>query len=156
MTYLGIAGIALASLMHGAFTMEDDGQAISVFESGKPVLVYRYEPGELPRLVSERYSRACYLHPLYGLDGEIMTQDFPLDHFHHRGVFWSWPDSTLGDRRIDVWALDGARHVHGEWVRREANADRAEIAVVNHWIFDDAPDTPIIREEVTILVHPAR
>ncbi len=156
MTYLGIAGIALATLLQGAFTMEDDGEAINVFESGKPVLAYRYEPGERPRFVSERYTRACYIHPLYGLDGEIMTQDFPLDHFHHRGVFWSWPDSTLGDRKMDVWALDGARHVHGEWVRREADAERAEIAVVNHWVFDDAPDKPVIREEVTILAHPAR
>lgn len=156
MTYLGIAGIALAAMFQGAFTLEDDGQALTVLEADKPVLVYLYQPGELPRLVRERYKRACYIHPLYGLDGEEMTQDFPIDHFHHRGVFWSWPDSTLGERKINVWALDGARHVHAEFISREADDERAEIAVVNHWVFDDAPDTPVVREEVRIVVSPAR
>ncbi len=154
MMYLGLAGIMMASLVQGVFTIEDDGAALTILDNEAPVLTYRYQPGELPRLVPERFSRACYIHPLYGLDGEVLTQDFPLDHLHHRGVFWTWPDSTIGDREINVWALTDARHVHDEWVEKTVEDDRVAIAVVNNWVFDDDPDTPIIREEVRFVVHP--
>jgi len=155
MVVASIAGIMMLSMFQGVFTMDDDGQVLNVFEDGKPVLCYRYMPGELPKLVQERYRRACYIHPLYGLDGEVMTQDFPFDHRHHRGVFWGWPDSTIGDRKADVWALDGIRQVHSEWVEKKVDDDRVVIAVVNNWIFDDAPEKPIIREDVRVVVHPA-
>ncbi len=153
MMYLGFAGLLLASMVQGAFTIEDDGTALTIMEGENPVLTYRYEPGELPRLVPERYRRACYIHPLYGLDGEVMTQDFPLDHLHHRGVFWTWPDSTIGERELKVWALDGARHVT-ESVEQTVEDNQVVVSAVNNWVFDDDPETPIIREEVRFTVHP--
>ena len=155
MMYTSIAGIILISMIQGAFTMEDDGQALNIAEDGKPVLCYRYEPGELPKLVPERYRRACYIHPLYGLDGEVMTQDFPFDHRHHRGVFWSWPDSTLGDKKVDVWQLDGVRPIFSEWIEKKVDDDKVIIAAKNHWLFDDALDKPVMQEEVHIIIHPA-
>ena len=86
----------------------------------------------------------------------MLTQDFPLDHFHHRGVFWAWPDSTLGERKLDVWALDGAREVHVNWIAREADEQHAELAVENHWVYDDAPGVPLIKEQVRMIVYPAK
>ncbi len=139
----------------GTFYLDDDGKAVTIREENTPVLTYRYLPGEKPGFVPERYRRACYIHPLYGLDGEVLTQDFPIDHFHHRGVFWAWPDSVLGERKLDVWALDGAREIHGKWITRNADKDSAELAVENFWVFDDAPEVPVIREQVRITVHPA-
>ena len=155
MMYAALAGMMAASLFQGAFFLDDDGQTVTIREDQKPVLVYRYVPGKRPVYVPERYKRACYIHPLYGLDGEVLTQDFPLDHFHHRGVFWAWPDSTLGERKLDVWALDGAREVHAGWITREADEEHAELAAENHWVFDEAPGTPQIKEQVRMIVHPA-
>ena len=43
-----------------------------------------------------RRSRACYIHPLWGLNGEVLTDDFPKDHYHHHGVFWAWPHVEIG------------------------------------------------------------
>jgi hypothetical protein len=34
-----------------------------------------------------QYGRANYVHPLYGLKGEILTEDFPEDHLQHHGIF---------------------------------------------------------------------
>ncbi|MFB0552893.1 MAG: DUF6807 family protein [Phycisphaerae bacterium] len=52
-----------------------------------------------------KYSRANYIHPLYGLDDEILTEDFPADHPHHRGIFWAWHQVWLSDKRLgDPWA----------------------------------------------------
>ena len=156
MMYLTLAGMLTAAVFQGAFSLNDDGQTVTILENETPVFAYRYVPGKRPLYVPERYKRACYIHPLYGLDGEVMTQDFPIDHFHHRGVFWAWPDSTLGERRADVWALDGFREVHAAWITRETDDTHAELAVENHWVYDDAPDVPVIKERVRMLVHPAQ
>ena len=147
--------LCLASAAYGGFTMDDDGKSLTLIENGTPVLVYHYGMVDPPKKVPERYRRACYIHPLYGLDGEVLTQDFPLDHRHHRGVFWAWPNSTLGDKPMDVWALDGIRQVHQRWLAKEVKDGKAEIAAENHWLYDDAPDSPKVRESVRIVVHPA-
>ncbi len=155
MMYMSIAGMMILSMFQGAFTIDDDGQALKVSEDGKPVLSYHYEFSKLPKRVPERYQRAGYIHPLYGLDGEVMTQDYPIDHRHHRGVFWSWPDSTLGNKRADIWLLDGIRSVHAEWIEKKTEDNKVIIASKNHWVFDDDPDNPVMQEEVRIIVHPA-
>jgi AcrR family transcriptional regulator len=52
--------------------------------------------------VPEKFRRSCYIHPLYGLDGEVMTEDFPVDHRHHRGVFWAWFIHFMADIPIFI------------------------------------------------------
>ena len=57
------------------------------------------------KALNGKYSRANYIHPLYDLDGNILTEDFPADHLHHRGIFWAWHQVWLGDKRLgDNWA----------------------------------------------------
>ena len=137
------------------FKIEDNNAALTVLENGKPVLVYNYQRVAPPPGVPDHFGRACYIHPLYGLDGEVMTQDFPGDHFHHRGVFWAWPECQVGGRRMDVWALEDVRQHHEKWLAREAGPDKAEIGAQNFWAFDDAPDKPQVREEIRFVVHQA-
>jgi hypothetical protein len=139
------------------FTFEDDGKALTVLENGGKVLVYHYEIAAVPENVPERYRRACYIHPLYSPGGTVLTQDFPFDHRHHRGVFWAWPDSTLGpdDKRCDIWAIDGVRQIHEKWVKKEAGPDKAVISAENTWQYEKDPENPVMREAVTMEVHPA-
>ena len=161
---MGIVCLCLAAIasQHAAgeavqsgFAFEDDQSALTLLENGQPVLVYRYGTVSPPDQVPEKFRRACYIHPLFGLDGEVMTQDFPFDHRHHRGVFWAWPKTTVGGKLADVWALEGIRPVHESWVEKTAGAAEAVIAVQNIWLYDDAPDKPVVREHVRILVHKA-
>lgn len=147
---LGVFGIVTTCFAE--FTLDDNKASLTILENGKPVLVYNYEPVKAPDKVPENFTRACYIHPLYGLDGEVMTQDFPIDHFHHRGVFWAWPECKVGDRRMDVWALGDVRQHHKKWVAKKAGPDKAEIAVENFWALDDAPDKPQVKEEVAFTV----
>lgn len=54
-----------------------------------------------------KYARSNYLHPVYGLDGEILTEDFPADHFHHRGIFWTWHQLWIDSLRLgDPWMCE--------------------------------------------------
>lgn len=55
-----------------------------------------------------QYPRANYIHPLYGSDGQIITEDFPDDHLHHRGIFWTWHQLWVDGKRVaDPWICEG-------------------------------------------------
>jgi hypothetical protein len=76
-------------------------QGFSIAEGEKQVLFYQRQH----KSMDGKYMRANYIHPLYGLDGEILTEDFPADHPHYRGVFWAWHQVWLGDKKLgDSWA----------------------------------------------------
>ena len=76
-------------------------QGFVIAESGEKILLYQRQHKSL----DGKYSRANYIHPLYSLDGEILTEDFPVDHRHHRGVFWAWHQVWIGDTKVgDPWA----------------------------------------------------
>lgn len=138
-----------------AFSLEETDSQLTVLEDGKPVLVYNYGVVEPPAGVdADHYRRSCYIHPLYGVDGEIMTDDFPEDHRHHRGVFWTWPETTVGGKKMDVWTLIGARQLFERWLAKEVADDRATVGVENGWFFDGDPEAKV-RETIQFTVHPA-
>jgi hypothetical protein len=110
-------------------------------EAGKPVLRYNYQtndPGEvLARVKADdrKYARARsdYIHPLYGLDGQELTKDWPLEHPHHRGIYWAWPEVDYRGERGDLHALRiqpayGQLHVQGRPSLR-AHQRRKRLAV---------------------------
>lgn len=59
-----------------------------------------------PKDKNGEYSRCNYIHPLYGPDGTRLTEDFPNDHLHHRGIFWAWHQVLIDGRQVsDGWEL---------------------------------------------------
>ncbi len=85
-----------------SFKVTESKQGILVEENGEKILLYQKEIKSLDGL----YSRNNYIHPLYNLDGEILTEDFPEDHPHHRGIFWAWHHVSVNDTIIsDTWSL---------------------------------------------------
>jgi hypothetical protein len=70
---------------------------------GTPVLFYQSRPTSL----DGQYMRANYVHPLYDLDGNVLTEDFPADHPHHRGIFWAWHQVLVdGHKAGDSWMTE--------------------------------------------------
>ena len=50
--------------------------------------------------------RSDYIHPLFGLQGETLTRDWPIDgEPHHRGIWWAWPEVRYGSLQGDLYAL---------------------------------------------------
>ena len=80
--------------------------------------------GRRCRHVPADRARSSYVHPLYGLDGEVITDDFPKDHYHHRGLFWAWPHVRVGTEETDLWMLKGIRQQFERWLGREAMSTR--------------------------------
>jgi len=127
-------------------------QSLGLWENGQPVLVYNHGPIARPEMRGA-VARACYVHPLYGLDGEVLTDDFAKDHPYHRGVYWAWPHIKIGEKEYELWALSGElRQVFQRWQGKEANTTGAKLSVENGWF---AGDKQLVREQVQLEIHPA-
>ena len=87
--------------------------SLELSEDGKPVLVYNHGM-ILKEGVDEKFRRSSYIHPVYAPDGTVITDDFPKDHLHHRGICWSWPIVKFEGASYDVWAVQG---MHQRFVR---------------------------------------
>lgn len=134
---------------------------LEICERGKPVLVYNASEQIRDEITDSRNRRACYVHPLYGLQGEVLTDDFPKDHYHHHGLFWGWMHVAFEgiDGEFDNWTHpETLRFVHHRWLRREAAADQAILAVENGWYLTDSKgqrtSDSLMRERITLTVHP--
>ena len=136
-----------------AFRFRDASESsLGLWEGERPVLVYNHGPVAGPQGSGAR-PRACYFHPVYGLDGEVLTDDFPQDHVYHRGIYWAWPHIKIGEREYELWTARGdleQRFVR--WTAREAAAAGAKFAAENGWFVGD---TQLVREEVSVEVLPA-
>jgi hypothetical protein len=150
----------------GPLTIRDGGaDGFEILERGVPALRYRYttvpRPAPLSPPLSEReaeswrrygHPRSNYIHPLYGLDGVPLTEDWSRDHPHHRGIYWAWPEVGFKGELGDLHALQRVFARPTGKVRHSSREDIAEIAVENEWRWDDV--TPIVREQAAIGVHP--
>ncbi len=151
---VGMAAVVLSAVPNSSgFTIEDNGAGLVIQEGAAPVLVYNYRRVPPPPGVPDAYGRSCYIHPLYGLDAEILTEDFPTDHRHHRGLYWAWPVCKVGNRSADIWISTDIHQHHAAWLAREASQDYARVEVENVWTFDDKPEQPVVREVIGFIVH---
>jgi hypothetical protein len=156
---MGLRSVAFVSALllaftgaNADFTIQERPGRVAVYEDGKPVLVYNVDSTEPPEGVDPKYRRSSYIHPLFNVDGEIVTQDYPSDHYHHRGIFWGWPESSSNGRKMDIWTIAGAHQVFERWLEQDAQPNRATLTVQNAWVFDDQRD-PIVRETITMQIY---
>ncbi len=132
----------------------DDG--VWVQERDTKVLFYQRRP----KSKDGKFTRANYVHPLLDLDGEPLTEDFPADHPHHRGIFWAWHQVTIGGKAVgDPWALKDCG-----WDIRAVKAEPSGNAMSLHtdvyWLSSLWQDVkgnqkPFVREQVVMKVHRA-
>lgn len=142
----------LALLAAGPFTFEEISPAsLALKENGKPVFVYNH--GMMSKEgVPETRNRCCYLHPVYTPGGTVLTDDFPRDHYHHRGISWMWPVVKVDGAEFDLWAIKGIRHQFVRWVAREAGPQSARLAVENGWF---TAQRQVAKELVEVVAHPS-
>ncbi len=148
------AALLLAGCAHtpkSAFEFREvTPDSLELLESGHPVFVYNH--GMILRDgVEEKFRRSSYIHPVYAPDGTVLTDDFPKDHLHHRGICWSWPDVRFLGHTYDVWAVDEMHQRFVSWKKRETSPDAAVLSVENGWFVGDRK---AVRELVEITVHP--
>jgi len=127
---------------HATFEWKEiSDTTLELAEEMRPVLAYNFgviTRDDVPES-DPRRSRSCYVHPLRGLDGEILTDDFPKDHYHHHGVFWTWPHVVIDEQEYSLWEDKGPlRQRFVRWLCREEGATAAVLGVENGWFLGDA------------------
>ncbi|MGE0759692.1 MAG: DUF6807 family protein [Pirellulaceae bacterium] len=137
--------------------VQNHAEGIAIAEGSSPVLFYQ----RAPKSVQGRYERCGYVHPLYSLDGDVLTEDFPADHLHQRGVYWAWHQMWVGDQRVgDGWAIKdfswevtraAVEHTDAHQVRMAAQV----LWKSPLWCDDQGKPRPLVREQTTITVHRA-
>jgi hypothetical protein len=129
-------------------------RALTVLDGDRKILTYVYGD-QLAAGVDPGFMRSCYIHPLYSLDGRVLTEDFPRDHFHHHGLFWGWPVVEVRGLRTSNWqpAQPSLRQHFVKWIERRVTDAGARLVVENTWKLGEAED--VAEEMVTIFVHGA-
>ena len=126
-------------------------------EKGNNILFYQKEPQNK----DGKYERCNYIHPLWGIDGEVVTEDFPEDHLHQRGVFWAWHQIWIDGKRIgDGWEIKDFEQqvVDVEFISKEKGAALLKTEVL--WKSDlwqkNGIKSPYLKENTDITIYPQK
>ncbi len=133
-------------------------EQLTLEESGQPVLTFQLESKSL----DGKFPRANYVHPLFDPDGIEVTEDFPKDHPHHRGIFWAWHQLLWNGKRVaDPWICQGIEWKipkrSGAWLTTRASDRSASMRVVRDWTVahPDHPDQSLrlVRSTVCLTAY---
>ena len=154
---LGVGAIVAAPVEQAAMRITKDPQGYWFSENDTRILFYQ---AERKALADGRAARSNYFHPLYDLDGQVVTEDFPEDHIHHRGIFWAWHQVQIGGatvqdqwvNRDSLWTVQDARI--------ESDARSASLALRVFWESPRFTDgrgqhRPFVEERSVTRVHRA-
>ena len=101
------------------------------------------------------YARNNYLHPVYDLNGNCITEDFPEDHLHHRGVFWAWHQVLVeGQSVCDPWELKNFTQNIDQIEFKPNENGSGTLSYSSFWHTTEKPEDPFMRENTTITVYP--
>lgn len=146
-----VAPAALYGCRH-QFAVHRTEDGVEIQEAGKKVLFYQVRPLKM----NGQYERAGYVHPLYDLKGNVLTEDGPADHPYHRGIFWAWHQVELKSRPVaDGWVSDNVSF-QPVALRTETDGSGASVHAELVWRTTGTTVTDILREYTTITAHASR
>ncbi len=137
-------------------TFSETDQGFLFTENGEYVLFYQ----KAPKSFDGKYTRNNYVHPLWTLDGDTLTEDYPPDHAHHRGIFWTWHQTWVGDTRLgDAWECRNfVWDVTDVQVTDAAHGAKALTATVlwksPDFVNENGEMIPAVQERTTITIYP--
>ncbi len=135
------------------FSFQNTPDGVEVLEGGKPVLFYQ----KTTKTPNGEFFLNNYIHPLYSLEGDTLTEEFPKDHLHHRGIFWAWHQIYIDTLSVgDSWIMENVS-TDVVSVTTNTNNGSAQISTNVLWkskIFNN--QDPFIEEHTTITVHEAQ
>jgi hypothetical protein len=132
------------------FIVEENSEGIKLLENGNPVFFYQREPKGVKNL----FSFNNYLHPVYNLQGDNITEEFPADHLHHRGIFWAWHQIYIDNKSIgDQWMMENISQEVAR-VKKKMSKKIAQFNIDVLWKSSAWQNgKPFVEENTTITVH---
>lgn len=133
-----------------SFAINENNQGIELKENDLPVFFYQ----RLPKASPENNVYNNYLHPLYDLNGDTITEEFPEDHPYHRGIFWAWHQLYIHDKSVgDGWIMEDITMDVVD-VRTALDKEKAKLNVHVLWKSKNFEnENPFVEENTSIIVH---
>ncbi len=122
-----------------------DGEPILGYHHGKPIMERHYPLND-------------FIHPLIGLDGEVLTARSPGDHIHHRGIFWAWVRHEIDGANIGDWWHPTNIHAEARDIQHADGPVFATFSARHDWIHtpkegeDKGKPLPFVAEHVVCRV----
>lgn len=154
---LGVLGCTSESAKRPPVTLQEHAEGYLFTEGRDSIMLYRPRA----RFPDRAHARSHYIHPLYGWDGTVLTEDFPADHPHQHGIFWAWHQVYVNGERVgdgwtqaDIgWAVQAVEPIEDD---RAGAALRARVHWTSpRWTGTNGQPTPFVEETMTLRAHPA-
>lgn len=88
--------------------MQDEVDQYLEIRHGDTHPLLRYNYGEVSSPDPETRpapARNAYIHPVWTPMGTVITEDFGVDHPHHRGIWFAWTNTEFQGRQPDFWNI---------------------------------------------------
>ncbi len=128
-----------------------NAEGIEITQGDSKVLFYQAKPKSL----NGKYERADYIHPLFSLSGNVLTEDFPEDHLHQRGIYWAWHQIIYRGKHIaDGWSCE---NMSWDVVNSRVLNKKESITLDNEVLWKSAlgegRQTPIVKENSRVTIY---
>lgn len=137
--------------------IKQDGKRFDFTYDGKIIAGYQSESRTAPRPnLNPRFLRGGYLHPLLTPSGKAVTDDYPLNHLHHHGIWMAWTKASVDGRETDFWNMGqgkGRVDFSGFDLTR---TDRDNATLVGHQKYTDLTSgspVDVLDEQWTVSVY---
>lgn len=97
------------------FSNSQDSEVLSVRNGDKKVFDYHHAHEAvgnhkitdkfLKMAEPHWYVRSAFIHPVYTPKGKLVSDNFPLDHPHHKGIWFAWTNTEINGQKVDFWNL---------------------------------------------------
>jgi len=88
-----------------AIEARDTGDILRCSMAGHELCTYQGGAGDCPEGYDPALRRGGYLSRLLTPAGVLVTDDYPPNHRHHHGVWFSWTKTTFAGRTPDFWNM---------------------------------------------------
>lgn len=136
-------------------SVTDTGSVLEYKLGSKPLFSYNYALVYPPAGIDTVYKRGGFIHPLKALNGAVLTNLSPSDHYHHFGLWYAWTKTTFEGNEIDFWNLNKKQGTI-RFRDFEQISDNGFKARLDHIVYPDSPNEKVaMHEELNIKVGEA-
>ena len=152
--WAALSGPAWPSMGFPGLTKLGAGSCIG----NRAVLQYNYQSVPPPEGVATVYAHNAYIHPIWNLAGQVVTDDFAADHYHHRGLWLAWSKTTIGNRPANFWEFqEGSGRICFDRIAKQTAGPQRAMLVADHlWqVRHGAGWITVLREQWTVVAQRA-
>lgn len=108
-----VAGPGKPTTENSSPMLSRDRNHIEIKIGGRQVLSFVTNPEGLPSSdIKPVFLRGGYIHPVFTPSGQMVTDDYPSDHYHHHGIWFAWTKTEFEGKHPDFWNVgDGTGRV---------------------------------------------